>query len=235
MIECTVCGEKNDDLAVTCKSCKGYLQAKVENLDLFSTMWGLMESPEKTLKRVVLSRRKNYVIFLSALLGVWVLLSAFWGLNLGSQFDNTFTVLATGILAGPVAGVLCVLTGAAVLQIVTKLLGGNATLRNLFAVVSYASVPLIFALIFVYPIKIAIFGLYLFDQNPSPMIINPGLYLALLAFDLTAVIWSISLLLRGVGVAAGLRRSRSIVGTAILLLIVLVAGIGLRLLGAGPA
>ncbi len=29
MIECTVCGEQNDDLAVTCTSCKGYLQTKV--------------------------------------------------------------------------------------------------------------------------------------------------------------------------------------------------------------
>jgi len=231
MIQCTVCGEQNDNLAVTCKSCKGYLQAKVENLDLFSTMWGLLEAPERTFKRVVLSRRKNYVFLLSALVGVWILFTVFWALNLGTRFDNMFTLLATGSVAGPVVGVLGILIEAALLLLFTRFLGGNATLRNLFAVASYASFPVIFTLIFVYPIKIAIFGLYLFDQNPSPMIINPGLYVALLAFDVTAVIWSISLLIRGVAVAAGLARAKSIIAGAALLFVVVAARIGLELLG----
>ncbi|MCK5571424.1 MAG: hypothetical protein KAJ12_01625, partial [Bacteroidetes bacterium] len=103
MIECTVCGEQNGDLAVTCTRCKAYLQTKIENLDLFSTMWGLLESPKRTFKRIVLSRRKNYVFFLSALLGIWILWTVFWGLNVGSRFDNTFSLLATGIVLGPPA------------------------------------------------------------------------------------------------------------------------------------
>jgi hypothetical protein len=231
MIECTVCGEKNDDLAITCKSCKGYLQAKVENLDLFATMWGLLESPERTFKRIVLSKRKNYVFFLSALVGVWFLFTVFWGLTMGARFDNMFTLLATGSLAGPVVGVVGVLIDAFLLLVLTKFLGGNATLRNLFAVVSYASVPLIFALIFVYPIKIAIFGQYFFDQNPSPMIINAALYLALLAFDVAAMLWTINLLVRGVSIAAGLPRNKSIIVGVSLLLAVVAAGIGVMLLG----
>ncbi|MGB5875275.1 MAG: Yip1 family protein [Bacteroidota bacterium] len=231
MIECTVCGEQNDDLAVTCKSCKGYLQTKVENLDLFSTMWGLLESPKRTFKRIVLSRRKNYVFFLSALVGVWALFTVFWGLNLGARFDNTFTLLATGSLAGLGVGVVGVLIDAVLLSVLVRFLGGKATLRNLFAVVSYASVPVIFTLIFVYPIKIAIFGQYLFDQNPSPMIINPGLYVALLAFDVAAVIWSISLVVKGVSVGAGLTQKKSVILGTILLLVVSTAIIGLQLLG----
>jgi hypothetical protein len=150
---------------------------------------------------------------------------------MGARFDNMFTLLATGSLAGPVVGVVGVLIDAFLLLVLTKFLGGNATLRNLFAVVSYASVPLIFALIFVYPIKIAIFGQYFFDQNPSPMIINAALYLALLAFDVAAMLWTINLLVRGVSIAAGLPQNKSIIVGVSLLLAVVAAGIGVMLLG----
>jgi hypothetical protein len=231
MIECTVCGEQNNDLAVTCRSCKGYLQTKIENLDLFSTMWGLLESPDRTFKRIVLSKRKNYIFLLSALVGVWFLFTVFWWLNLGARFDNTFTLLATGTLAGPLVGVVGVLIDAMLIMLLTKFLGGKATLRNLFAVVSYSSVPIVFALIFVFPIKIAIFGQYYFDQNPSPMVINSVLYVALLAFDAAAFLWTISLVTRGVGIAGGLPRAKSIVVGMIILLVVIGAGIGFTLWG----
>ncbi len=194
-------------------------------------MWGLLEFPKRAYKRIVLSRRKNYVFFLSALVGIWVLFTIFWGLNLGTRFDNMFSLLATGTLAGPVVGVLGVLIDALLLSALVRILGGKATLRNLFAVVSYGSVPLIFTLIFVYPIKIAIFGQYFFDQNPSPMLINPGLYVALLAFDVAAVIWSISLVVKGTSVAAGLTQKNSVILGTILLFAVIAAGIGLNLLG----
>jgi len=231
MIECTVCGDKNDDLAVTCTRCKAYLQTKIENLDLFSTMWGLLESPRRTFKRIVLSRRKNYVFLLSALLGMWILWTLFWGLNVGSRFDTSFTLLATGIVLGPPAGLLVVLIGSLLLRMFARFFGGKASLRNTFAVESYSSVPVLFTLVFVYPIKIAIFGSYLFDQNPSPMIINAGLYIALLGFDVVAVIWSIALVVRGMEVAAGLTRQKSVSATGALLLLVVAAGIGIGILG----
>ncbi|MCK5572111.1 MAG: hypothetical protein KAJ12_05095, partial [Bacteroidetes bacterium] len=77
----------------------------------------------------------------------------------------------------------------------------------------------------------ALFGPYLFDQNPSPIIINAGLYVALLAFDVVALIWSITLLVRGMEVAAGLTRQKAVTATGFLLLVIVAAGVGLGVLG----
>ncbi len=77
MIPCTVCGEANDDLATVCTKCHSYLQAKVDTIDLFPTIWGLIERPGPTMKKIVLARHKNYVFVLLMLLGVATSLAFF--------------------------------------------------------------------------------------------------------------------------------------------------------------
>ena len=61
MITCSICGVQNDELAVLCSSCKSYLQSKVDSLNLFATIWQLIENPRAAFKKIVLARHKNYV------------------------------------------------------------------------------------------------------------------------------------------------------------------------------
>src|SRR6059036_2490374 len=100
MITCSVCGQQNNELAVLCTSCQSYLQSKVENLNLFETIWQLIESPRSAFKRIVLAKHKNYVFVLSSLLGISMAFAMFWLKNLGPQFTNLPTLIGSGGFLG---------------------------------------------------------------------------------------------------------------------------------------
>ncbi len=211
MITCSVCGAQNDDLATVCSSCKSYLQAKVDTLDLFSTMWGLFESPRRTFKRIVLARHKNYVLLLSALAGVSAAYAILWYRNLGRYFDNVLVIVGVGLVTGPLLGILVTLLISGIVRIAGNALGGKATVRNTFAVMAYSSVPVVLSLVFVFPVEVAIFGRYFFENNPPPIVINPAAYIALLGLDAIAVIWSWLLLIEGNLVCYGFSRVKSVI------------------------
>ena len=215
MITCSVCGTGNDDLAITCSSCKGFLQSKVDNLDLFRTFWGLMESPRAAFRQVVLSRHKNYILLLSSLLGMSLIYSLFWYKTLGSTFSNLLTLLGTGLLVGPPLGMLSVFLFSVVAVVLARVLGGKATMRNTFAVTSYASLPVVMSLICIFPLEMAIFGLDFFGKNPPPIVIKPVVYVALIGLDALAILGSWLLLVEGTRVANGFSRMRALLHTFI--------------------
>jgi hypothetical protein len=211
MVKCPICGTENDTFASVCTSCKAFVQAKVDNLDLFRTIWGLLEAPHSTFRRIGLAREKNYVLALSALSGIALVYAIMWYRNLGARIPELLMLLAIGVAAGLVAGIILVMLFAWILTTFGRLAGGKASFRNMRAVTAYALVPVVASLVVIFPLEVAIFGKYFFDANPPPMVMNPIVYLALLAFDAAALLWSFVLLVIGTEVAAGIRRVRSIV------------------------
>lgn len=209
MIKCPVCGFENDDLAVVCPSCKSYVQGKVDTLNLFETIWGLMESPGRTFKKIALARTKNYVIALAALAGIAAVYAAFWSMEIGRSIDGLPAILGIGAAVGVPAGILGLLLLSLLLRLGARLSGGAGTLRNVFAVSAYAATPVVLSLVIVFPVEIALFGVYLFDRNPSPMVLKPVPYVVLGAIDALAFFWSAALLAVGLTVAAGLGRGRA--------------------------
>jgi hypothetical protein len=230
MIRCSVCGTDNDDLAVLCSTCKSYLQTKVDTLDLFGTIWLLIEAPRRAMKRIVLARYKNYVYFLSALFGISLVYTAMWYRNLGKVFNDLFILLAGGFLAGPVIGILYLLLCSIVLVVFTRFLRGKATVRNTFAVVAYSTVPIAFSLVFILPVEIAIFGLSFFDNNPSPLVLKPVEYVVLIVLDVAAALWSWALLVEGVVVANGFTRLKSVLAGVLVLVLAGLSAAGLHFL-----
>jgi len=211
MVKCPVCGTENDSFASVCTSCKAFVQAKVDNLDLFRTIWGLLESPRGTFRRIGLAREKNYVFALSGLFGIALVYSIMWYRNLGAKIPELLTLLGIGVASGLVLGVILVFLFAWVLLVLGRLAGGKASFRNMRAVTAYALVPVVASLVCIFPLEVAIFGRYFFDANPPPLVMNPIVYLTLLGFDAVAVFWSFVLLVIGTEVAAGIHRVRSIV------------------------
>jgi len=209
MIECRVCGAPNDDLALTCGKCKSYLQAKVDTLDLFATSWGIVESPAKTFRRVVLSKRKNYVVLLSVLMGIGAAVTATSYQNLGPALGGLPGIAGVVLIGGGLLGLVGVPLAALIVAGISRLLGGGRTnVRSVVAVLVYACVPAVAILIAVVPIKLAIFGVYLFDHNPSPMVIAPGLYGVLAGLEAVGALWSLILMAVGMRIASGLRGLR---------------------------
>ena len=219
-MKCTVCGAENEDLALVCTSCKSFLQAKVDALDLFDTLWRLVESPKGAFKRIVLSHHKNYVFLLSGLLGASMVFGAIWYKKLGPLFRNVLELIGAGLVAGPPLGILFVALTSLLLAAIIRMFGKRAAFRNLFAVVSYAAAPIILSLVAVFPLEVAVFGLDFFGQNPSPMVIKPLVYVTLLLLDGLAILWSWILLSIGVSAASSLGGLKSILVTCLLLLVV---------------
>ena len=104
MLKCPVCGTENGDLDTVCRSCKGFIQAKVDTLDLFSTAWGLMDQPRRTFRRIALAKTKNYVILLSAGIGIALVYLYFWHWHLAVRFPSLITLLGIGLLVVEFAG-----------------------------------------------------------------------------------------------------------------------------------
>jgi hypothetical protein len=217
MITCSVCGKQNDDLAVLCTSCRGYLQSKVDNLNLFETVWQLIESPRAAFKKIVLARHKNYVFVLSSMLGVSGAFAVFWLMNLGNRFENLLILAGVGGLLGIPAGITIVFVSGVVVSTAVRVFGGKASLKDSRAIVAYAGIPVVLSLVAVFPLEIAIFGIDLFGTNPPPLVINPLAYIGLLGFDALATLWSILLLYKGVTVLSGFNMVKSLLVTLLTL------------------
>jgi hypothetical protein len=228
MIACTVCGTQNDEFAPVCVSCKSFLQTKVDNLNLFETLWSLMESPRATFRRIALARHKNYVILLSCLLGMAIVYSVIWFKSLGARVPDFALLMGAGIVAGPPVGVIFTFLFSFLVHRLGRLLGGTGSYRNVRAAAVYASVPVVYSLIFVFPVEIAIFGPYFFSDNPPPLVINPAAYIALLGFDGAAILWSLTLLIEGTVVVNGFGRGKASLVALIMVALTSAALFGLR-------
>lgn len=208
MITCSVCGTKNDELSIVCSSCKGFLQGRIDALDLFSTLWGLIESPRSTFKKIVLAKHKNYSIFLSSLFGMCLVFDVAWYKSLAPVFSNLLTLVGIAIVLGPVLGIFVLFAASVILLVITNALGGKASRRNLFAALAYATMPIVFSLMFIVPLEIAIFGIDFFGSNPPPMIVKPVEYSLLLVLKAVAAFYALCLMVEGTMAANAFERKK---------------------------
>jgi hypothetical protein len=224
MIICAVCGAQNDDLATVCQTCKAYIQAKVEILDLFTTIWGIIETPVKTFRRIALARTKNYTFFLSALIGCAATFGMFWYLNLGRRYEGLGEIFGVGLLAGPFVGLLLVGLMAVLAATLARVLRGSGSVKNAMAALAFAGIPIVLSFVVIFPIEIALFGKYLFDANPSPRVLNPLAYFVLFGLDAICMLWTVILAGIALAKAHGLSLPRGYVIAGVLVAI-FVAGI----------
>jgi hypothetical protein len=205
MILCPNCGKENGDLAVVCLRCGGFLQARIVTLDLFTTVWQIIEAPTTAMRRIVLAAHKNYALILSSLFGIHLSFSFIKILRLGEEFENLLYVIFAALLTGVPLGLLFM----GLLTTVGVLTGRVFTVQfkwqGVLGVASYATIPIILTLIFVLPVELMTFGLYFFGTNPSPFVIKPLPSILFSLLDGGAIIWSIVLFVTGIRTMSGLR------------------------------
>ncbi|MFN0156689.1 MAG: Yip1 family protein [Bacteroidota bacterium] len=202
------------------------MQTKVDALDLFSTVWGIIESPGPTFKRIVLARHKNYIFVLTPLLGISLVYTVFWYKGLGE--GGPFSTLGTGLFLGIPVGVGFVALVSLLLTRMARVAGSKPTFRNTYGVVAYSAVPVILGLLFVFPVEMAAFGEDWFLKVPHPRLLNPLVYDVLVALDAITHVWTLVLLVEGIAVVASLTKWK-----ALLLVIVLLSLGGCGLWGLG--
>jgi hypothetical protein len=198
MILCPICNNNNHHLSVTCSSCGSYIQTTIDNLDLFSTAWDVIENPKKTFHKIAIAKHKNYGIALSAIAGIAIVFFIFWIIKAAEYTSSLLNFLLAGFVMGPVTGIFSVLIFSLLLIVIIKLSRERIVFRNAFAVVAYALVPVNISVIIILPIEIMTFGLFFFSSNPPPYQLKPVLYYLLLSLDCIFVIWSLLLIWIGV-------------------------------------
>lgn len=208
MIRCSVCGTENNELSVVCSSCKSFLQGRLDALNLFSTMWGLIESPRATFRKIVLAKHKNYSLLLSAAFGVSLALNIAWYKSLGQVVSGTLVIMVGAMILGPFLGLFTVFSATAFLRKSTSLMGGLAQQKSLFAALAYATTPMVLSLVFFAPIEVAVFGGDFFGTNPPPSVIKPFEYMLLIGLKWAAVLYSVYLATEGTLVASAFERKR---------------------------
>ncbi len=225
MILCSVCQTENDKYATICKECGSFLQNRVPNIDLFGTLWKVIENPNEAFRSIMLAEHKNYGLFLYILCGIYTVFSAFWYFRIGDRFENILALILWALLIGVSLGCVLFPIISFLHFILTMLLGGKATFRSSIGITSYSSMPFIISLVLLLPIELMTFGMYLFTFNPHPITIKPVSYIVLIGLNAIMILWAFILLIIGTNTGNQITLWKSVLIAAILCGFILISSI----------
>lgn len=194
-VACPSCGAENFVLQLRCETCGGYVRDRVPALNLFATLWGMLESPGATILRVSKSEQKNYTHLLFAFCGPLLFAAALFAARIG---DTTmpFGILVLGIaVGGPVAGLLLLPLSAFWLRLLLRLIHGiRLRYRDAAAFLAWSLTPLMWASALLLPLMLGVFGILLFSTNPPPWDVLPLPFWSLGTLTVLSLPWSMLLL-----------------------------------------
>lgn len=224
MITCQICKTENNHLASICFKCGGFLQAKVDNINLFETLWKLIEHPSKAFKNIAMAKHKNYIVLLSFLSGINLsfLLVRYW--NIYDLLETTKTLFIAGVGGGILVGVVSITIISFLISNLTKFFKLRTLFRNVWSVVSFSFFPLIYSLIFLMPVKLLTFGINYFGTDPSPVSLNQTVYYILMVLDSLMLLWVVALVFIAVKTIYNLTIQKSLT-ICLPILLFIVAGV----------
>jgi hypothetical protein len=212
----------NHHLSVTCTSCGGFIQNKIENIDLFETVWKIIESPRQAFRTILLAKHKNYTIVLSGFAGIGFLFTLFWLFHIGEATNQLLYIIAAGIVFGPAVGIFISTVFSLILAIVLRSYRISFSFNNVFTIVSYSLIPIVFTVILVLPIELLTFGRFTFTASPTPFTLKPLSAVLLFALDIVCTLWSFALAIIGIKVLGDIGWSKA---TAIFFLSIILFGL----------
>ena len=176
-IKCPVCGKENTYLLLRCASCKSYIQPNLKALDLFATLFSLWRNPELTLKRIVIADHRNYTLLLALLEALGLSFFFFYFIKAADVFSLSLSrVLMESFDLSLVVFLPTVYLFSALNYVVSRIRGTGARFRGIVSGTVYALHPLALGAVILFPVEVAIFGVYIFSNNPPPQVINPAAF-----------------------------------------------------------
>ncbi len=196
-IICHHCGAENEYYKETCSSCKAYLRGKIVNIDLWRSIWWLIESPAKAFREIIFAEHKNYIVFILAIMGIKYFLS--------SLIISNYTFFAGEVNETPIAQLFPaagILIASVFLMsfLFTKILnaaGYRNTFKSVNAVLVYTLIPSVMIFAILSPIEFALFGQHWYYHNPSPLTLKFGAALVLFGVEIIIYVWGAVLAVKG--------------------------------------
>lgn len=196
IIVCPNCKTENSYFNVNCSCCNFFLRDKIPNINLGEIILLLIESPKIAFERIIFAKNKNYVFILFAFLSFrFLILSRFLSvpyLNQDSDFDLFTASIFFMISSGVIIFILIYLN-----FFIIRKLKIHSRIKDVFSVFIYSFFPSVIAIFLLYPIELAVYGKYLFSNNPYPFDIKENVFYALIGFELFLILWSYILHIKG--------------------------------------
>ena len=192
-IKCENCNSENDFYNLNCKSCSALLRDKFPNIDLFSTIWHLIETPTNALKKIIFAEHKNYLTFLVVLLILKLLFISFFLQSVFIEPIDYQNNLSLNYGIGFASFIIIILFYPLIIK--SALINNSVATRykDNLAVLVYSHIPLIIFLFIMLPIEFALFGKYWLFSNPSPFMIKETAAYAFSFMEVLVFIWSLLL------------------------------------------
>ena len=194
-IVCSNCHTENPFFVQNCTNCNAFLRSKIANLDLWDTLWKIMESPVKTAETIIQSDHKNFAVSLVIAAAIKIGLTFYIISNafhfFGDEISNDFNFISLA----SIFFLLIFIFFSFIITIVNSRFGIKNRFKDNFALYAYSLLPIILILIFLAPVQIALFGTYWFTFNPSPLIIKPMVTYVLFSIEGIFFLWSCALLI----------------------------------------
>jgi hypothetical protein len=195
-VTCPNCNSENPFYNFVCSKCRIYLRDRVYNLDLWSTISSVIETPSKAFKTIILSEHKNFIFFILLFIGFKYLINArFVSMISLGDFQSTIGLQFSYLI---ILGVTLIyfLIFSFLYSLSGKAFNIHLRFKDTFALILYSQVPYLFGLIILFALELVIFGDYLFSKNPTPFTIKSSLSYLFFALEIAIVIWSIFLVFK---------------------------------------
>lgn len=189
-VKCENCYTENDFFRMNCFNCGALLRDKFPNIDLFSTIWQLIESPSSAIKKIIYAEHKNYQLFILLLILLKLTFTSFFLQSLLIEPVDYKTYFGINFGIAWVALLLLFVLTPFLIKIILKNYNVLTRYKDNLAVLIYSQIPIVLFLVLVLPIEFALYGKYWLFSNPSPFLINPSVAYIFSFLEFLTIIWS---------------------------------------------
>ncbi|OEF98944.1 hypothetical protein BHF71_10635 [Vulcanibacillus modesticaldus] len=181
--------------------------------------------PKKTIRYIVDTDPKKYVLILAVLSGIYSIFGSFEEENIGDNL-SLLSISLISIVLGAIVGIITLYLFTWIYKLTGKWIGGKADYRELRAAYAWGSVPIVIVGSALIILKLIFFGK---DIYTSEMLkIGSSTFLSLLyvifgIIELTAYIWTFVISLKVLGEVQGFSTWRALGNLLLTILVVFVA------------
>lgn len=191
---CPNCKSENPAYNSICSKCKFYIRDKIYNIDLWSLLGSIIESPATAFRTIIYSEHKNFIFFILPLIVLKYLINTRFVsmLSIGEFQSSVGLQMSYLIILG--GTLLYFLAFSLLYTMIGKMNEIFICFKDTFALIIYSQIPLLFGLIILFTLELVIFGDYLFSINPTPFTIKGQIAFLFLVLEIGIIIWSIFLI-----------------------------------------
>jgi hypothetical protein len=189
---CKNCKSENPYFNLKCSICNSFLRDKIPNIDLGNIIINLIETPKVAFNKIILAEYKNYVLLLMFLISIrFMIISRFISVPFG--YGNIDYNLKLVLIYFLIISLITFLSISFCAKTIIKIQKLNSRFGDIFSVITYSFIPYVIALIILYPSELAVYGNYLFSNNPYPFEVKETTFYVFLFFEFLLISWSIIL------------------------------------------